>query len=324
MAVVTLEDLHGSIEVTVFPRTYAKTEQVWQEDAVVVVEGKVESRDERTQLICENAEAFEVPDGPAPEPADQPASVAVAPNGSANGNGFHQPGRANGSNGYHANGASGRSANSRAASPKSVPSEAPEEVDRAPEPCSLVLTVRRTGDAPSDIQTLERLHELLPRDGPDLFEIILAQGRRAVRITNPMARTRYSVKVCWCGAGPRRDDQPIPLRRLFLSLFLRRDLFLGRDRRLGGGLELGLGLFHWRRVREAGVGCGGLGQAHGRGACDAALAAHLLEELVAPLALDDLPVATGEWSSTHAETSGSRRRPPAAPCRGPRVARECT
>jgi hypothetical protein len=59
----------------------------------------------------------------------------------------------------------------------------------------LKLVVTRTGDQPHDIQLLERLYELLPQDGPDEYEILLAAGKRAIRITNPLARTRYSPEL---------------------------------------------------------------------------------------------------------------------------------
>jgi DNA polymerase-3 subunit alpha len=66
MAVATLEDLHGSVDVTVFPRTYAATEQLWQTDAVIVVSGRIDLRDDRAQVVCDSAEAFQVPDGAPP------------------------------------------------------------------------------------------------------------------------------------------------------------------------------------------------------------------------------------------------------------------
>ncbi|WPD19405.1 DNA polymerase III subunit alpha [Thermaerobacter composti] len=46
MAFVQLEDLEGSVEVVVFPRTYAEAAEALQEDAVVVVRGRVDRREE--------------------------------------------------------------------------------------------------------------------------------------------------------------------------------------------------------------------------------------------------------------------------------------
>ena len=44
MAFLTLEDFHGMTEVVVFPRTFEKTRHLLEEDKMVVVKGKVETR----------------------------------------------------------------------------------------------------------------------------------------------------------------------------------------------------------------------------------------------------------------------------------------
>ncbi|HEY8489237.1 MAG TPA: DNA polymerase III subunit alpha, partial [Thermaerobacter sp.] len=46
MAFVQLEDLQGTVEVVVFPRTYAEAAEALQEDAVIVVRGRVDRREE--------------------------------------------------------------------------------------------------------------------------------------------------------------------------------------------------------------------------------------------------------------------------------------
>src|SRR3970040_822039 len=44
MAVVTLEDLQGSIEVVVFPRLYEQTGPTWAEGSILLVAGRVDHR----------------------------------------------------------------------------------------------------------------------------------------------------------------------------------------------------------------------------------------------------------------------------------------
>jgi len=64
MLYVELEDVTGSIEVVVFPRTYETTRDVWEDDAILFVTGKAEMRGDRIQVICEQARAvaaFEPP-----------------------------------------------------------------------------------------------------------------------------------------------------------------------------------------------------------------------------------------------------------------------
>ena len=58
MAFVTLEDVEGSIEITVFPRTFKETEELWEMDRIVIVRGKVDVREEKVSIICDNAQAF--------------------------------------------------------------------------------------------------------------------------------------------------------------------------------------------------------------------------------------------------------------------------
>jgi DNA polymerase-3 subunit alpha len=210
MAVATIEDLHGSIEVLVFPSTYSRTEGVWEEDATVVVSGRIGLRDEVLQLVAESAERFEIPDGPPPELADfapelQPALAGsaaepVAVNGHRKGNGGVN-GNGNGHGIGHARGhATGQGNGHR--SPEGAPRSrqrptATERLDDRsgddePPPRRLRLVVQRSGDQERDIGLLEAIYRLLPPDGHDELELLLAGADRALRIVNPLARTSYS------------------------------------------------------------------------------------------------------------------------------------
>jgi len=55
MATFTLEDLKGAIEVVVFPSSYTGAQDVLKPDAIVVVRGKVDTREDRAKVV-----AFEV------------------------------------------------------------------------------------------------------------------------------------------------------------------------------------------------------------------------------------------------------------------------
>ncbi len=55
MAFATIEDETGKIEVVVFPKVFSLTRSCWVRDQIVLVEGKVERRDEGSSLIAENA-----------------------------------------------------------------------------------------------------------------------------------------------------------------------------------------------------------------------------------------------------------------------------
>jgi DNA polymerase-3 subunit alpha len=58
MVVAHIEDLHGGIEAVVFPRTYSLTPELWREDNIVILEGKItvrrmESSDEEARGVPE-------------------------------------------------------------------------------------------------------------------------------------------------------------------------------------------------------------------------------------------------------------------------------
>ena len=59
MLVATLEDLQGSIEVVVFPKAFEETANSWADDARVLVTGRVDHRDDSTQLLCEAVHGWE-------------------------------------------------------------------------------------------------------------------------------------------------------------------------------------------------------------------------------------------------------------------------
>ena len=59
MAVFTLEDLDAAIEVTVFPRSMLEHGYKLVDDAVVLVKGRVDNRDESTKLLCTDLTVFD-------------------------------------------------------------------------------------------------------------------------------------------------------------------------------------------------------------------------------------------------------------------------
>ena len=60
MAVVTLEDLAGSVEVVIFPKDYEKNQQFLNEEAKVFIRGRVsEEHEAASKMICEKVIPFE-------------------------------------------------------------------------------------------------------------------------------------------------------------------------------------------------------------------------------------------------------------------------
>ncbi|MBV9228831.1 MAG: DNA polymerase III subunit alpha, partial [Chloroflexi bacterium] len=56
MCVVQLEDMYGTIGVTVFPKVYEQTAELWVEDTVVIVHGEVQVRRDEPGLLCNRVE----------------------------------------------------------------------------------------------------------------------------------------------------------------------------------------------------------------------------------------------------------------------------
>ncbi|MFH1534518.1 MAG: DNA polymerase III subunit alpha [Patescibacteria group bacterium] len=58
MLFVTIEDLTGSMEVLVFPSTLKENQDIWQEDKMLVIAGKVSTKEGALKLICEKVKEF--------------------------------------------------------------------------------------------------------------------------------------------------------------------------------------------------------------------------------------------------------------------------
>ena len=55
MAIVTIEDLQGSIEVVVFPRLYETTRATWRDGAILLIAGRVDHKGEEVSLLADLA-----------------------------------------------------------------------------------------------------------------------------------------------------------------------------------------------------------------------------------------------------------------------------
>ncbi|GHO60573.1 DNA polymerase III subunit alpha [Ktedonobacter robiniae] len=60
MCLVQLEDMHGTLSITIFPRTYEQTRDMWQEGGIVLVKGKVQAQRGKLEFLCDSAELLKV------------------------------------------------------------------------------------------------------------------------------------------------------------------------------------------------------------------------------------------------------------------------
>jgi len=75
-ASAVIEDFSGQVEVMVWPKVYAETDELWQEGNELVVQGKVRVRDDQVQISCDRARFYEPPpEGSKPAAASEPAAA---------------------------------------------------------------------------------------------------------------------------------------------------------------------------------------------------------------------------------------------------------
>jgi DNA polymerase-3 subunit alpha len=191
MAVVQLEDLHGSIEAVVFPRTFAANPEIWREDNVVVIGGKITLRSDnggrgedegkgRPEVLVDHAEEW-VPDPNAPAfieeeaPVDSPALIADTVS-----IGAVEVIDSDAFNGGEALGGD-------------LIVDAGAAVARAFPGTRLTIEFYESRDRASDLDRLRRLHALLARStGEDPYAIVFVAGNRRSRLVGEQLRIRYT------------------------------------------------------------------------------------------------------------------------------------
>jgi DNA polymerase-3 subunit alpha len=73
-----IEDLSGSVEVTVWPDTYDQTRDLWVEGNIVILNVRVRTRNDRLQLSVQKATAYQEGSNPGPNGGDPPAEPPAA------------------------------------------------------------------------------------------------------------------------------------------------------------------------------------------------------------------------------------------------------
>ncbi len=58
MCMARLEDMHGSVHITVFPRQYEQNPDLWVENKVLILSGEVQMRNDEPTILCDKADEF--------------------------------------------------------------------------------------------------------------------------------------------------------------------------------------------------------------------------------------------------------------------------
>ncbi len=94
MAVVTLEDLQGSMDIVVFPKVFEETGPTWVDEAVLLVAGRVDHKGEETVLLAETVWTWEAASALGVDAFGR--AVAQAERGRRGGRGAYSGGGGNG------------------------------------------------------------------------------------------------------------------------------------------------------------------------------------------------------------------------------------
>ena len=211
MAVAEVEDLDGSIEVVAFPRLYEQTKDLWTQDSILCIEGRVELRNDRLQVVAgqvrvvESAEAATAPAvlelltyeedqdlRPAPaadlpyeefaveegmEEAPPPSQPASAPS---------PPARTSPGTRVAAPVVPRVARPARPAPPRPVPPP-PQENGR-----HVLISLPYSEDLEADIRCMQRLHAIFKAHrGIDRVSLIVCNGEVVTRL-EPLERVAYS------------------------------------------------------------------------------------------------------------------------------------
>lgn len=55
MAFIKVTDLTGTIEIVVFPKVFAKSPELWQQDQIILITGKIDEKEERLTMLADEA-----------------------------------------------------------------------------------------------------------------------------------------------------------------------------------------------------------------------------------------------------------------------------
>ncbi len=97
MAIVTIEDLQGSIEVVVFPRLYEQTTGTWRDGEILLIAGRVDHKGEDVSLLADLAVDWDEAAASGPDAFAQQVAAGERGGGGRRGAGGNGHGSGNGS-----------------------------------------------------------------------------------------------------------------------------------------------------------------------------------------------------------------------------------
>ncbi|RLC79176.1 MAG: DNA polymerase III subunit alpha, partial [Chloroflexi bacterium] len=153
MAFAQVEDIQGSIEVVIFPRVYRKTAELWDEERILIIKGRVDMRNGRPAIICDSVQDHVTlirPKAQEPSPEGTPSE------------------------------------------PDASPETSPALTETSSSGKHIHITLRRTGDEEADVRRLGEIYHLLTSyKGNDRFTFYVTVGEERFALEFPNVRTKY-------------------------------------------------------------------------------------------------------------------------------------
>jgi len=166
---VVLEDLEGSIEVMVWSDVYTGTVDLWEEGTIVLIDGRVSTREDTVQLSCKKAERYQPGQVISKKPPTPEMKPLVVSNGKANYN--HKP-TTNG---------------------KAVANEKPAPAVVEPlKRHRLIISIKGTQDEQDDLNRLHRIiYSIKEYSGRDEVSLRIINNGKTVKLKLPNIYTGY-------------------------------------------------------------------------------------------------------------------------------------
>ncbi len=150
--ITNMEDIDGTIEVTVWSETYEQTKNLWQEGEILLVEGKVKLRDDKPTLNCQRVRQYQA--GSELQQPQQPEPVLTP-----------------------------------SPAPIPTPVARTNHVNKPPAPHKVIITIEE--DDNGDDENVSLLHQVMDAlshyPGEDAVHLVIANSDKAVNLELPPA-----------------------------------------------------------------------------------------------------------------------------------------
>lgn len=168
-----LEDLDGSIEVMVWSDVYTETIDLWEEGTIVLVEGRVSTREDSVQISCKRASRYQPGQAAPKKPNTIETKPPIVSNGKTTYNGKSVPG----------------------SKPAAIENPVPAEITPL-QRHRLIISIKGTADEQDDLNRLRKvIYKIKEYPGRDEVSLRIINNGKIVKLKLPNIYTGYSPEL---------------------------------------------------------------------------------------------------------------------------------